>query len=114
MRIQRPGVAPPASLDSSFFDAFQPQTVQERKAQFNQKVDESHCVNGAELLALAASATEKHLVVYDMPRNTNRTSLGQAALHAGYRGNIKLDEHYLNGRLKTVTAYFGSDWSHLI
>jgi hypothetical protein len=49
-----------------------------------------------------------------LPRNINRGSLGSAGLAAGYRGNCKLEEHYLNGRLKTVTAYFGSDWSPLV
>lgn len=67
--------------------------------------------NGADLIRMAASATSSRLVVYDIPRNTNRSSLGRAALAAGYRGNIKLEEHYLNGRLKTVTAYLGTDHS---
>jgi hypothetical protein len=40
--------------------------------------------------------------------------LGRCALGAGYRGNIKLEEHYLNGRLKTVTAYMGGDFCDLI
>jgi trimethylguanosine synthase len=124
MRIQRPKqpvapVAPNATagcsdgLDGSFFDSFQstPRNKQEKKAQFNSSVDESNCVNGSELLAIAAAATSTHWVLYDVPRNTNRISLGQSALAAGYQGNCKLEEHYLNGRLKTVTAYFGSDWS---
>lgn len=72
------------------------------------------CVNGVDLLRMAAAATSTRLVMYDMPRNTNKTSLGRAALAAGYRGNIKLEEHYLNGRLKTVTAYLGSDYRGLL
>ena len=124
MRIQRPKqpvvAAGPNStagcsdgVDGSFFDSFQstPRNKQEKKAQFNSAVDESNCVNGSELLAIAAAATQTHWVLYDVPRNTNRISLGQSALAAGYKGNCKLEEHYLNGRLKTVTAYFGSDWS---
>jgi trimethylguanosine synthase len=83
---------------------------QERKAAFNIGLDERNCVNGAELLQLAAAAARQGHVVFDVPRNTSRTSLGQAAVKAGYRGNCKLEEHYLNGRLKTVTAYFGRDW----
>ena len=63
---------------------------------------------------MAAEATGTRLVLYDLPRNTNRESLGRAALAAGYRGNMRLEEHYLNGRLKTVTAYLGSDYSGLI
>ena len=52
--------------------------------------------------------------MFDLPRNTNKASLGRAALDAGYRGNLKLEEHHLNGRLKTVTAYLGADYSSLL
>jgi trimethylguanosine synthase len=95
MRIQRPKQPLPAAasgtagcsdgLDGSFFDSFQstPRNKQEKKAQFNSKVDESNCVNGSELLAIAAAATQTHWVLYDVPRNTNRISLGQSALAAG-------------------------------
>lgn len=118
MRIKRAGAAPPpaaaGAVGDDFFDCFQPRTKQERKSQFNVGLDESNCINGVELLRLAAAATSRRLTIYDMPRNTNRTSLGGAALAAGYRGNVKLEEHYLNGRLKTVTAYFGTDWTHLL
>lgn len=119
MRIPRPAnqiQVPPASKDGvtdGFFDTFcvsQPRNKQERKEAFNSGLDENNCVNGAELLQLAAAAAADAQVVYDVPRNTSRTSLGQAALAAGYRGNCKLEEHYLNGRLKTVSAYFGTDW----
>jgi hypothetical protein len=68
-------------------------------------------MNGVHLLQMAASATRSRLVIYDLPRNTNKSALGQSALVAGYRGNMKLEEHYLNGRLKTVTAYMGADYS---
>lgn len=75
---------------------------------------ETGYANGADLLRMAASATSTRMVMYDIPRNTNKISLGKAALAAGYRGNIRLDEHYLNGRLKTATAYLGCDHRHLI
>ena len=102
-------------VGDDFFDTFapsNPRNKQERKAQFNSSVDETNCVNGAELLQLAAAATQ--CVLYDVPRNTNRQSLGQAALAAGYRGNCLWEEHYLNSRLKTVTVYFGYDWGPLL
>jgi trimethylguanosine synthase len=125
MRIPRPAnqiptppppVASGEGVADGFFDTFCVSTSQhtrnrqERKAAFNCGLDENNCVNGAELLALAAHAAMHAQVVYDIPRNTSRTSLGQAALAAGYRGNCKLEEYYLNGRLKTVSAYFGTDW----
>jgi 16S rRNA G966 N2-methylase RsmD len=99
----------------NFFDHFEvkPRNKVERQAHFNSTVDEIHCANGADLLALAAAATKHHWVLYDVPRNTSRTSLGQAALHAGYRGHVHWEEHFLNGRLKTVTCYLGFDWRPL-
>jgi hypothetical protein len=39
---------------------------------------------------------------------------GKSELAAGYQGNLKLEEHYLNGRLKTVTAYMGADYCSLL
>jgi len=78
------------------------------------KRGETGYANGADLLRMAASATSSRIVLYDIPRNTNRESLGKAALAAGYRGNIRLDEHYLNGRMKTATAYLGCDQCHLL
>lgn len=110
MRIARP------SSDDTFFDCFQQDYTgnkEQRKAYFNCTVDETNSVNGLELLRLAAQATAG-CVAYDVPRNTNRQSLALSALAAGYRGNCKWEEHYLNGRLKTVTCYFGHDWSHLL
>jgi trimethylguanosine synthase len=85
-----------------------------RQENFNKQTDGGHFIDGMELLRVAAEAVTAHVVVYDLPRNTNKMTLGKCALGAGYRGNIKLEEHYLNGRLKTVTAYMGGDYSDLI
>lgn len=76
--------------------------------------DEKKYANGADLIRMAASATSSRLVLYDIPRNTNPRSVGQAALAAGYRGNVKVEEHFLNGRLKTTTAYLGCDHCHIL
>ena len=105
-------------LSDDFFDTFaQPKqhhmSKNARKKNFNKKT-EGEYVNGKDLVVLAAAATRARVVLFDLPRNTSKTSLGLCALEAGYRGNIKLEEHYLNGRLKTVTAYLGSDYSALI
>jgi len=106
-----------------FFDCFsapQPQKYNKqlsqktRKENFNKQTDGGHFIDGMELLRAAAEAVSAHVVVYDLPRNTNKTTLGKCALGAGYRGNIKLEEHYLNGRLKTITAYMGADYSEMI
>mmetsp|Transcript_24624 Transcript_24624/g.53094 ORF Transcript_24624/g.53094 Transcript_24624/m.53094 type:complete len:646 (-) Transcript_24624:185-2122(-) len=71
-------------------------------------------VDGVQLLKIAAAATSTRFVAYDLPRNANKRSLARAALEAGYEGNSKLEEHYLNGRLKTVTGYFGQDFRDLL
>ena len=71
-------------------------------------------VDGVRLLKIAAAATSTRFVGYDLPRNANKKSLAEAAVEAGYEGNCKLEEHYLNGRLKTVTAYFGLDFRRLL
>jgi len=71
---------------------------------------QNRILNGFHLLQMAANCTFSKIVIYDLPRNTNKVSLGKAALFAGYRGNCKLEEHYINGRLKTVTVYFGKDF----
>jgi trimethylguanosine synthase len=111
MRIpRRHGHLQERAQADAFFDSFAPTTDYERKALFNCTLDDTNCVTGAELLTLAARAARDARVIYDVPRNVNRRSLGAAALEAGYLGNVKLDEHYWNGRLKTVTAYFGRDW----
>lgn len=71
---------------------------------------QNRILNGFHLLEKAANCTLSKITIYDLPRNTNKVSLGKAALFAGYGGNCKLEEHYINGRLKTVTAYFGKDF----
>jgi trimethylguanosine synthase len=106
-------------VGDDFFDTFstpskhQSMSQKSRKANFNKKTD-GQFIDGMELLKVAAEATSSHIVLYDLPRNTSKMSLGRCALGAGYRGNIKLEEHYLNGRLKTVTAYMGGDFCDLI
>eukprot|EP00980_Cylindrotheca_fusiformis_P016811 scaffold5067_cov139-Cylindrotheca_fusiformis.AAC.5 len=106
-------------VGDDFFDMFSTPTSNkkmsqsQRQANFNKKTD-GEFIDGMEMLKIAAEATSSHIVIYDLPRNTNKTSLGQCASAAGFRGNIKLEEHYLNGRLKTVTAYMGADYSNLI
>lgn len=81
---------------------------------WGQEGEENAYANGADLIRIAASATSSRLVLYDIPRNTNPLSVGKAALAAGYRGHVLVDEHFLNGRLKTTTAYFGCDNCHIL
>ena len=62
-------------------------------------------VDGEELLQIASNVSERKRVVYFLPRNTNGISLGRAALKAGYRGSIEMEQNFLNGKFKTMTAY---------
>jgi len=106
-------------VSDDFFDTFAAPkqhhgSKKSRKKNFNQKTEGGEFVNGKELVKLAAEAVRSRVVLLDLPRNTSKNSIGACALAAGYRGNLKLEEHYLNGRLKTVTAYLGSDYSELI
>lgn len=108
MKIKRIGMkAKMPAIQDDFFDSF-------GTAGPVAPADDENCMNGVHLLQMAASATRSRLVIYDLPRNTNKSALGQSALVAGYRGNMKLEEHYLNGRLKTVTAYMGADYSNVL
>lgn len=68
--------------------------------------------NGEELLQLSAKA--QRCVIYFLPRNVNGLWLGQNAFKAGYRQSIELEQHNLNGKLKTLTAYFGYTSSTLL
>lgn len=123
------GPASNGELCDDFFDSFlsKPMSIKEKKASFNNtaylttggcsdrgSTDPDDYVNGTDLLVMAAAATGTRFVLYDLPRNTSKESLGKSALKAGYHGNCKLEEHYLNGRLKTVTAYFGAEYSALL
>ena len=123
MKIQQ--LSPPVSLhapeeeelEDDFFDSFctpaQTMSKTARKANFNQKT-EGVFLNGRELVQLAAESTSSHIVIYDLPRNTNKYSIAKCAHAAGYRGNVRLEEHFLNGRLKTVTAYMGAEYGDLV
>lgn len=77
----------------------------------SQRGKDNGSLDGRRLLAMTARATNG--VVYSLPRNTSKVCIGQAALRAGYRGNCEFEEQFLNGRLKCVSAYFGSDFRPL-
>jgi len=108
-----PVADPNEGVGDDFFDSFGPPTPSLSAGGAHHHPEDTFR-NGVELVRMAAHATASRLVVYDLPRNTNKASLGQAAYKAGYRGNMKLEEHYLNGRLKTVTAYMGADYSSIL
>lgn len=73
----------------------------------NEQKEDSQFVNGEDLLEIAAKSADTGRVMYFLPRNIDGVSLGRSALKAGYRNDIELEQNYLNGKLKTVTAYFG-------
>lgn len=71
-------------------------------------IDAEH--DGEDLLLLSAQAllSEDKKIVYFLPRNANGTKIAHNAMKAGLYDGIELEQNYLNGKLKTVTAYFGS------
>lgn len=72
-------------------------------------------IDGEELLIMASNAIGKKLVAYFLPRNVNFISLGNAASKAGYVGNtVEIEQNFLNGKLKTITAYLGVDCGDLL
>jgi hypothetical protein len=44
--------------------------------------------------------------MFFLPRNIDGEKLGVDALSAGFHGQIELEQQILDGKLKTVTAYF--------
>ncbi|EJK57228.1 hypothetical protein THAOC_22751 [Thalassiosira oceanica] len=80
----------------------------EHKADDNSQI----ITNGGEILALAAKAVlEKNgtsgSISYFLPRNTDGVSLGQCAVASGLEGCFEMEQNVVNGKVKTVTAYFG-------
>ena len=110
-----PPEAATEGIADDFFDTFSTKPSHSKKGvKLYNEAKEGEYANGVDLVKMAAAATKSHLVIYDLPRNTSKASIGRSALAAGYRGNVKLEEHYLNGRLKTVTAYLGADYCSLL
>ncbi|XP_047662692.1 trimethylguanosine synthase isoform X2 [Tachysurus fulvidraco] len=59
--------------------------------------------DGFEIFRLARMISEN--VVYFLPRNTD---MEQIASLAGPGGKVEVEQNFLNNKLKTITAYFGS------
>ena len=70
-------------------------------------------IDGTKLLQLASHATEDgRNIIYFLPKNINGISVGKAvaALPKSFRKKgdmVELEQNYVNGKLKTVTAYVG-------
>lgn len=68
---------------------------------------EGNDVDGEYLHGCVAKAAGKKTVAYFLPKNTNGTAFAQSSFNAGFAGPIVMEQNVLNGKLKTVTAYFG-------
>ena len=71
--------------------------------------------NGGELLSLTAKAVldneskqQGGVVAYFLPRNTDGIILGQSAVTSDIKGTFEMEQNVVNGKVKTITAYFGS------
>ena len=74
--------------------------------------DDGSTCNGEELLQLSANA--QRCVLFFLPRNLDGVLLGRSALKAGYHEAIEVEQNNLNGKLKTITTYFGYCSSSLL
>ena len=63
--------------------------------------------DGEWLLEQALKAVDIKGIAYFLPKNINGLKLAKSAHRAGCKGPIVLEQNVLNGKLKTVTAYFG-------
>ena len=69
--------------------------------------------HGGELLRIAAKAVfgdthqEAGVVAYFLPRNIDGIALGKIAVASDIRGCYEMEQNVVNGKVKTVTAYFG-------
>lgn len=70
-------------------------------------------IDGETLLQYAMAASTDQNVIYFLPRNVNGISLGRSALNGGYHGIFEMEQNVINGKTKTVTAYFGKFYSKL-
>jgi trimethylguanosine synthase len=59
-------------------------------------------IDGLKIFEVAKQATEN--IAYYVPRNVD---MQQLALLAGPGGSVEVEQHFLNTKLKTMTAYFG-------
>ena len=81
------------------------------KLGIDEKQASSATINGGELLTRAAKAVFNHdtgVVTYFLPRNTNGISIGQIAVTSGIEGHFEMEQNVVNGKVKTITAYFGN------
>jgi hypothetical protein len=69
--------------------------------------EESETIDGETLLERASHALGHRPIALFLPKNVNGTAIGNSVVKAGYEGSIVLEQNVLNGKLKTVTAYFG-------
>ena len=69
--------------------------------------------NGGELLRIASKSVfgdthqEAGVVAYFLPRNIDGIALGKIAVASDIRGCYEMEQNVVNGKVKTVTAYFG-------
>mmetsp|Transcript_5687 Transcript_5687/g.12490 ORF Transcript_5687/g.12490 Transcript_5687/m.12490 type:complete len:618 (-) Transcript_5687:93-1946(-) len=94
------------------------ETPQKHDSAVSEEIAEtSVTTNGGELLSIAAKAvlnTSKNrgdgdgTIAYFLPRNTSGISMGQIAIASGIEeGCFEMEQNVVNGKVKTITAYFG-------
>lgn len=70
-------------------------------------------VDGGAVLRMAFQALPlSKNVAYHLHKSTDGTKTAMSAIQAGFRGCMELEENTHNRKLKTITAYFGSQVNH--
>jgi trimethylguanosine synthase len=67
---------------------------------------QTHSWTAIDLLNLSLKASRSKIVIMFLPRNLHGEQLGHEAMSIGYLGPLELEQQILNGKLKTLTAYF--------
>jgi len=63
--------------------------------------------DGEWILEQAIKALGDKGIAYFLPKNTNGVAFAESAYRSGYRNPVVLEQNFVNGKLKTVTAYLG-------
>ncbi|KAL3803549.1 hypothetical protein HJC23_014097 [Cyclotella cryptica] len=112
-------LSPPwGGMDYDQKDDFDPVSSITVESKVKGQENESTLVtNGGELFHMSAEAVfsnsnKEGVVAYFLPRNVNGIAVGQIAVTSGIEHEcFELEQNVVNGKVKTVTAYFGRSLS---
>lgn len=118
-RIDAIFLSPPwGGMDYELHDNFDPVFSITIESKVKEQDHESTLItNGGELFRMSASAVfsdsnQNGVIAYFLPRNVNGIAVGHIAVTSGIDHEcFELEQNVVNGKVKTVTAYFGRSLS---